>query len=88
MLTQLIQEMNDRQGAVTLRYLSKKLDVDESVVAGMIDLLVNKGIVKDHSNFQPQGTDGCAAGLQCAGCASSGKCPLVNMPKMYSLSKR
>lgn len=50
MLSSLIQKLQNTSRPDTLRYFSRKLALDESALTGMMELLVQKGIVDLGSN--------------------------------------
>ncbi|MCE1254001.1 MAG: FeoC-like transcriptional regulator [Anaerolineae bacterium] len=84
MLTAIVNEMRNSSGPVTLRYISRKLSLDESAVEGMIETLIHKGIVRDHARYL-QELQTCGDVSFCNGCSQK-NCPVSgNMPRTFSL---
>ena len=84
MLSAIVNEMKNSSGPVTLRYISRKLNLDESAVDGMIETLIRKGIVRDHTQYM-QELQTCGEVSYCKGCSEK-SCPIGgNMPRTFSL---
>lgn len=85
MLRELLNLLETAGGPVSLPELSRRLDLDAGVLAGMLDYWVRKGrlIVDDRS------AAACAcstAGCGCGTCAGSAGCPFIaRLPKSYRL---
>lgn len=87
MITQILKEMEKSSQPVTLQYLSHKLGLEESALEGMIEFLINKGIVRDSS---PCATEfhKINAVPHCPGCAGCTHCEVQITPKIYSLTDK
>lgn len=89
MLQNILNQIREFGGTVSLDELSRKLGVETSALEGMLDYCVRKGILRESQDF-PEGADCDSIG---GGCGSSCKgfhgCPLIaRMPKTYELQKR
>ncbi len=68
-----------RGGSTTVRELSRKLDVEESALQGMLEFMVRKGLIRElHPECLPKG---------CRGCPYQGKCD-QNQVVGYTLAER
>lgn len=83
MLTAIIDELKNHHQPVSLRSISQKLGLDESTVEGMMQTLVNKGIVHDHSHDMDT-MSLCSHGSPCSHCPIK-FCSIKYFPKLYSL---
>ena len=87
MLRQVIQEIQATGGAISLRELCRRLDVEESALEGMLDHLVRMGLLGMDGGDTAETCAGshlaCGAGFE--GCLH---CPFhVQQPKRYRLKK-
>ena len=85
MLHQVISEIKNSQGAVSVKEIGQKLNIEPTAVEDMIEFWVRKGRLKVDQNFSPQSD--LAGG--CAGCTSSctgaEQCPFVmKLPKTFT----
>lgn len=87
MLHQVLHEITNASGPITLNELSRKLGVTPSALQGMIDFWVRKGRLKnDDVEMETAVTCGSGCGSDCAGRSS---CHFVaKMPKTYSLPSK
>ena len=93
MLHQVLEEIEQAHGPVLVKDLSKKLNLDPGVLAGMIQFWVRKGRLCDDATAA--GEDAAVAeGIACAGggcgdsCSGMAECIFVaKMPKTYSIAK-
>ena len=69
MLSEIMREIDNSRGSLTVRELSRRLDVEESAIEGMLEFLQRKGRI----NLQRAGDEGQCAG-DCAGCSFLGGC--------------
>ncbi len=83
MLWKVLHEVESAQISLDLNELSRRLDVDRSVLDGMIQFWVRKGRLVDNAASAGQATAACAA-HGCGGCG--GGCPFpMQMPRTISL---
>lgn len=69
MLDAIMKEIENSRGPLTVKELSRKLDVEESALEGMLQFLQRKGRV----NLRQPGEEGSCA-EQCVGCSFPGVC--------------
>ena len=99
MIKKILKEVRASGSTVTLDELSRKLQVEPSALAGMIDFLVQRGDLRLDEGT-PSSVCNCAAGKKnaaggyvgCSGgchrpqCGGPAGCPfVVNLPRTYSL---
>jgi len=85
MLSQILREIEQNEGAISLAKLSQKLMIQTSTLEGMLQTLIGMGRIKV-DNVESVGA--CIPG-GCASCNSDQQCPLVvHLPKTYSVVKR
>ncbi len=90
MLHAILHELQTASGPITLRQLSRKLSVQESALAGMIQFWVRKGYL-----VSEEGADGQAEIQVCGNqtclrsCPGPARCPLVSKaPVSYQLFRK
>ena len=91
MLKQLLQELEMAHGPVNINELSRKLGVERSALAGMIEFWVRKGRLRLDDPVSTEAAAKCASG----GCSCSCSCPgptdcpyVVKLPLTYSLTSQ
>jgi hypothetical protein len=83
-LTQVLQELESAQGAVSLDDLSRKLGVERSALEGMIAFWVRKGRLKE--DYAALLTGACAGDGCESACPQAPSCRwLTNLPRSFSL---
>jgi hypothetical protein len=86
MLRRVINEIEQVHGVITLKELSRTLNIEPGALSGMIDYLVQKGHIKDDDKPVANSADACLSptcGISCTGVVA---CPFIaKMPKTYSL---
>jgi len=89
-LQQILGELETVGGPISVRELSRRLDVETSALEGMLEFLVRKGRLVDDSQVASDVIAGCGPGYACASaCPGAEQCPFVaKRPKTYSLKKR
>jgi len=86
MIRQIIDEIENANGAVALNTLCLKLGIDRSACEGMFQYLIRTGrLVKESDLTEPgDGVQGCAST-----CAKGANCPFVaKMPDTYTLKNK
>lgn len=85
MLLQVLREIEQADGPVTLAELSRRLDVAPSALQGMIDFWVSKGRLQDTS--APTEADGMTHGCGTKSCSGSPEtCAYIaKMPRTLSI---
>ncbi len=83
MLIGILKEMRNASEPISLQYLSRKLALDETTTAGMVELLVQKGLLREEGAFG-DGIKKCCESQHCKGCSDT-CCSSRNMPRVYSL---
>ncbi|KPL71989.1 hypothetical protein ADN00_15920 [Ornatilinea apprima] len=85
MLSQILKEIQDHNGSISLAQLSRSMEISPSALEGMLETLVSMGkLQNDAASCHPGENPG-----GCAFCSSKGACPLVMaMPKSYSLVEK
>ena len=83
MLNQVLQEIENARGPITIHELSKKLAIDPNALEGMLQFWVRKGrIQNDEEADSCNGVKG-SCGISCSGMAN---CTFIaKMPKTYSI---
>ena len=83
MLSQVLHEIKSARGPITIRELSKKLEIDPHALEGMLQFWVRKGrIQNDDEAASCDGAKG-GCGTSCSGMAN---CTFIaKMPKTYSI---
>ena len=76
MLWQVLHAVEAAQAPLDLNELSRRLDVERSVLDGMIQFWVRKGRLVDDAATAGQVTDACAA-HGCGGCSGAQGCPFT-----------
>ncbi len=77
MLQQILRELEATQGLVSLSDLARKLDVERSVLEGMLEFWVRKGRLKDDAQ-EAKAINSICSGAICSGsCPTSQKCHIV-----------
>ena len=69
MLNEIMREIENSKGPLTVRELSRRLGVEESAIEGMLEFLQRKGRI----DLQRPGGEGACVGT-CAGCSFLGGC--------------
>jgi len=86
MLHQVLRELESAGGPMNLNELGRKLGVERSALAGMIDYWVRKGRLQDNDLVMDAAvcnSSACSAGVSCPGPQG---CPFVmKMPRTFSL---
>ena len=89
MLQKLIREIQKSGNTISLRELSRKLDIEPSALEGLLEYCVSKGILGGDEKLsvdQDCSQPSCECGSSCEGYDG---CPFVaRMPKTYSLDSR
>ena len=88
MLQNVLEQIRNSDGTVSLEELSRKLGIEPSALEGMLEYCVRKGILQESLSF-PVG-DGCGNTMSSCGsiCEGYHGCPLiVRMPRTYELRK-
>ncbi|HQY90066.1 MAG: FeoC-like transcriptional regulator [Caldilinea sp.] len=86
MLWKILHEIEAAQGPLDLNELSRRLDVDRSVLDGMIQFWVRKGRLVDDASVAGQATTVCASHTCGRNCPSSPACPFtMKLPRTISL---
>lgn len=81
MLNEVLFEINNANGPLSLNVLSQRLGVDRSALDGMLRYWVRKGRLKDDDVMDVE-----TAGGSCPSCGGAGTCSyVVKMPKSYSV---
>jgi hypothetical protein len=83
MLNQLLHEIENARGPITLRELSRKLEIDPQTLEGMLQFWVRKGRIQhdDEKDPYPNNTSACSSS-----CSGPTNCAFIaKMPKTYSL---
>jgi hypothetical protein len=83
MLTQILHEIETAQGPITVRELSRKLEIDPQALEGMLEFWVCKGRIQNDDKVAT-----CNSGTGTCGstCSGSKNCTFIaKMPKTYSL---
>lgn len=85
MLLQVLREIEQADGPVTLAELSRRLDVAPSALQGMIDFWVSKGRLQDTS--APSASDGTTHGCGTKSCSGGPEtCAYIaKMPRTLSI---
>jgi hypothetical protein len=87
MLWKVLHEVEAARAPLDLNELSRRLDVERSVLDGMIQFWVRKGRLVDDAAPAGQATTACAA-HGCAHCSGAQACPFtMKMPRTISLVK-
>ncbi len=80
MLKQILHEIEIAQGSITIRDLSRKLNVEPNALEGMLQFLVRKGRIRDDGSESSD--HGASCGKSCSGTTD---CTFIaKMPKTYS----
>jgi hypothetical protein len=85
MLNQVLNEIKNSKNGINLRELSRKLNIEQGALNGMIQFWVQKGRLVDDDAAE---VDSCsiASGSCGSSCSCPDSCPFVmEMPKSYSL---
>lgn len=84
MLNQVLYEIQQASGPMTINELSRKLGIESSALQGMIDFWVRKGRLRDDDALV---ADDAACGGSCGGsCFGLTACPFTaKMPRSYSI---
>ncbi|MBU4194952.1 MAG: FeoC-like transcriptional regulator [Actinomycetia bacterium] len=70
MLNEILEQINSSNGPMTVRKLARRLDVEESALAGMLEFLQRKGRL---SVYRPGEHQGCES-ASCTSCVFAGHC--------------
>ena len=77
MFERILREFAAATGPVSLRDLSRRLEIEPSALAGMLDFLVRKGRLRASGGDTPP---------DCGSCGQRGACPfVVALPRSYAL---
>jgi len=74
MLTRVLDEIERSDGAIDLRTLGRRLEIEPGVLEGMIQFWVRKGRLIDHRSAPAESADCPPCGPACGGGAT---CPFV-----------
>lgn len=86
MLRRVINEIEQVHGVITLKELSRTLNIEPGALSGMIDYLVQKGHIRDDDRPAANSASTCASAACGSSCAGMAACPFIaKMPKTYSL---
>lgn len=69
MLNEIIREIENSRGPLTVKELSRKLDIEESAIEGMLQFLQRKGRINVQRACEGESCVG-----TCAGCSFLGGC--------------
>ncbi len=87
LLHQVLAEIEAADGPLTVNELSRRLGVDASALAPMIEFWVRKGRLRDEDTAVAEEA-ACAAGACGATCAGTNNCVYVaRMPRSYTPTK-
>ena len=87
MLWKILHEVEAARAPLDLNELSRRLDVERSVLDGMIQFWVRKGRLVDDAATAGQATTACAA-HGCTNCSGAQGCPFtMKMPRTIALVK-
>lgn len=85
MLNQVLHEIQQANGPITINELSRKMGIDSSALQGMIDFWVRKGRLRDDDAPVDEGAT-CETGSCGDNCFGLSACPFTaKMPKSYSI---
>jgi hypothetical protein len=85
MLQQVLHEVQQAEGSVSIAALSRRLNIEPGVLEGMIVYWIRKGRLKESSPFAGCDAGGC--GTSCGSGSSPEGCPFIGkMPRMISLA--
>ncbi len=88
MLWKVLHEVEAARAPLDLSELSRRLDVERSVLDGMIQFWVRKGRLVEDAATAGQATMACAAHGCGSGCSGAQGCPfMMKMPHTISLVK-
>lgn len=88
MLWKVLHEVEAARALLDLNELSRRLDVERSVLEGMIQFWVRKGRLVDDAATAGQATMACAAHGCGSGCSGAQGCPFtMKMPRTIALVK-
>jgi hypothetical protein len=88
MLKAIIEAIKREKAPLSLEGLSERLDVDRSALEGMLDYLVQKGIISDLQGTYAPPAQGCQ-GFSCKDCPASGKCPFImQQPRSFTIVEK
>ncbi len=85
MLNQILTEIQQASGPITINELSRRMGIDSSALQGMIDFWVRKGRLRDDDALveDEAACDTDACGDNCFGLSA---CPFTaKMPRSYSI---
>jgi DNA-binding Lrp family transcriptional regulator len=85
MLTQVLTEIQQANGPITINELSRRLGIESSALQGMIDFWVRKGRLRDDDAAVAE--EGACGGGSCGdNCFGLSACPFTaKMPRSYSI---
>jgi hypothetical protein len=88
-LRQVLQELEMAQGPISLGELSRRLDIDQDALRGMIEFWVRRGRLQNHDESMAAALTACPTG-SCRGRGVGPQgCPSARlMPRMYSLVRQ
>jgi hypothetical protein len=88
MLWKVLHEVEAARAPLDLNELSRRLDVERSVLDGMVQFWVRKGRLVDDAATAGQAAAACAAHGCGAGCSGAQGCPFtMKMPRTIVLVK-
>ena len=70
MLDEILEQIENSNGPLTVRELARRLDVEERALTGMLEFLQRKGRL---SLYRPDINQGCVS-TSCVGCIFAGNC--------------
>jgi hypothetical protein len=84
MLRQVLLEIKNAHGTVSLNDLSRKMGIERSALGGMLDHLVHKGYLRDDSQDIAEAINTCSPESCGGSCAGQASCPFIaQIPKTY-----
>ena len=86
MLNQIIETIRTEKAPISVQGLSRRLDIDQSALEGMLAYLSQKGIIVNQTDENLTEEQTCT-GLSCKGCSAASGCPFSGrQPKRYTLT--
>lgn len=86
MLQRILRELESAKGAANLNELSRKLDVEQSALEGMVQFWVRKGRLMDEDAAALNARAFCASRSCGATCMGAVNCPfMAKMPRSYAV---
>jgi hypothetical protein len=80
MLQQVLRELREANGPLSLDELSRRLDIERGALDGMVQTLVRLGRLRDDRAMAS------VCGMHCGGCAVADECAdASHLPRTYSV---